>query len=850
VAGCALIFGASCPPPDIPDGGLQDGSDSRPAAPVSLHARARTVSSIALTWSDTATNETGFKIERGSSITGPWLEIATPGANTTSFDDAGLSPATAYCYRVRATNPVGDSDFSNVVSAKTPAADGVTGVVVIPRLVTLPAGQTRQLNARVVFVDGTSKDVTSQAAWTSSGPDDVTVSRTGLVAPAAGGAVGSSAVVTARFGGESGGSTVRLVPEVAEVAVAPASASLPLDRSVQLVATARFRNGTAGDVTPEALWTSSAPANVTVNGTGMAAPASGGAPGERAAITAEFGGLSGSSSITLTLARPAIGLTTGNDPLLAQQWHLRNTGQTGYADVGGVAGQDIDAAYTYLGGFRGTGVKVAVVDSGLEILHEDLAPNVAPGSWNFVTGTADPTSGVIDGDHGTSVAGLIAAAYGNGAGGMGVAPGASLNGYNLISSSQVNAYYVASLGGSTARPNSSDVWIFNQSFGSDNAVDIAAEPVVVAQYLSGVTSLRGGRGALYVKSAGNGFKSFGTIPSCDGATTIGVSCQNASMDPLNALPYNVVIGALNANGVRSSYSTAGSALWVSAPGGEYGANAGIFPDLIPEAYQPGMVTTDQSGCDHGYSPTGDPVSFFNKGSAPNSSCDYTNTMNGTSSAAPVTSGVVALVLEANPTLTWRDVKHVLASTATRVDGGLPAVLDASVAGGPYVAELPWTTNAAGYAFHNWYGFGRINADDAVRMAKNYAYGQLGTFVDTGWISSGSIWVAIPDNDAAGASSSIEVSNDLVIESVQISVSCGHSWTGDLGIELTSPSGTKSILLNIKNGFHSMYGLEDMVLLSNSFYGETSKGSWTLKVVDGWGSDSGILTNWKIRIFGH
>jgi subtilisin-like proprotein convertase family protein len=446
---------------------------------------------------------------------------------------------------------------------------------------------------------------------------------------------------------------------------------------------------------------------------------------------------------------------------------------------------------------------------------------------------------------------LIASIYGNALGGMGVAPSASLNGYNFIASSQLTSDYLASLGGSASNPTSNNVWVFNQSFGTSNAVDVPVNPSVAAQYASGAATLRGGRGAIYVKSAGNGFKSFGTAADCSGATSIGVSCQNASMDPGNTLPYNIVVGALEASGVKSSYSTAGSAVWVSAPGGEFGLNASVVGGgFIPEAYRAAMVTTDQSGCTNGYSRTGATTSSFNQGIFPNTLCNYTNTMNGTSSAAPVTSGVVALVLEANPTLTWRDVKHVLASTSTKVDAAIPAVLDASVTGGPYVAELPWTTNAAGYVFHNWYGFGRVNVDAAVEMAKTYRYGQLGTLTTTSWASSGTLSLAIPDNAAAGVTSSIAMPTALTIEAIQIAVTATHQWTGDLGIELVSPSGTKSILLNIKNGFTDTTGLAGMVLESNAFYGEPSAGTWTIRVLDGRASRTGTFTNWQIRVFGH
>lgn len=95
-----------------------------------------------------------------------------------------------------------------------------------------------------------------------------------------------------------------------------------------------------------------------------------------------------------------------------------------------------------------------------------------------------------------------------------------------------------------------------------------------------------------------------------------------------------------------------------------------------------------------------------------------------------------------------------------------------------------------------------------------------------------------------------MTEDLSIEPLQITVSTIHRWTGDLGVELVAPSGTKSVLLTIRNGFASTTGLHGMVLASNAFYGERSKGDWTIPVIDGERGNTGVLTNWQIRVFGH
>jgi len=534
------------------------------------------------------------------------------------------------------------------------------------------------------------------------------------------------------------------------------------------------------------------------------------------------------------------------DPLATQQWHLKNTGQNAFADGVGVAGIDINVEPVYSVGLTGNGVITAVVDTGLEIAHEDLAANVIPGgSWNFNNSTIDPTSTATDGDHGTSVSGLIAMAR-NTVGGIGVAPRTGLKGFNFLSSNQSEQFFLDSLGGSTNSPNSSDVFVFNQSFGISPTGDVLIDPLEEAQYLSGVTKLRGGKGALYVKAAGNGF---------NGCGPTGLSCENANFDPSNTLPYQIVVGATNASGVRATYSTAGSAIWVSAPGGEFGRNAALDPGFIAPVYTPAMVTTDQSGCIKGFSTTTvNNGSSFDNGGTPNTFCNYTNGMNGTSSATPVTAGVIALILEANPALTWRDVKHILASTARQIDAAR-APVSITLSNGSYVGEPGWVTNAAGFRFHNWYGFGMTDASAAVNLARTYTVGQLGTFANTGLISSGAINIAIPDNSVTGSAPSILTvpTNPVhVIEAVQISVTATHPAVGDLGIELKSPSNTTSVLKNIRDGFAGSANLNGMVLLSNAFYGENPAGTWTIKVVDGSGVNTtvGTLTGWSIRVYGH
>ncbi len=94
------------------------GTPLKPSAPVNLTATATSNSQINLSWTNTATNQTGFKIERSTDgVT--FAPVTTVAANVTTFSDTGLSPSTPYTYRVRATNAAGDSANSNAATTTT-----------------------------------------------------------------------------------------------------------------------------------------------------------------------------------------------------------------------------------------------------------------------------------------------------------------------------------------------------------------------------------------------------------------------------------------------------------------------------------------------------------------------------------------------------------------------------------------------------------------------------------------------------------------------------------------------------------------------------------------------------------
>ncbi|WP_199455486.1 S8 family peptidase [Vibrio owensii] len=585
----------------------------------------------------------------------------------------------------------------------------------------------------------------------------------------------------------------------------------------------------------------------------------------------------------LFAAMLAVGISpavSAYDPLYSEQWHLDNTGQTAFAANPAVAGNDLNTKLTQAMGIAGVGVKVAVIDSGVQIDHPDLAGNVVTGSRNFVEDSPFPADYPVDANgHGTAVAGLISAVGNNGEGVRGVASRSSLMGFNWLANQTLEGWLISH----GADASTSDVRVFNQSYGfspitpipfDENDPQFKLEMDVMKDVSE---SNAWGRGAVFVKSAGNGYRYFNTgrffvLPSdfFAGGGNQGLPMHNSAQSYDNSSYYNLVTSALRADGTRASYSSVGANVWVAAPAGEYGQDF------------PAMVTTDLMGCEEGQNTSADlGINGLHGGTEQDPSCNYTSTMNGTSSAAPNTSGAIAAIMSTNHALTARDVRALLAETASVTDKDHPGVQLEFVNNQgelvSYEAISPWQKNAAGVNFHTFYGFGAVNLDEAMKRAR-MTNNVLPAQIITPWASNATE-VSVPDASLVGGSSAIAVTDDITVESVQVKLTLEHSRLPDLAIELISPSGTRSVLQTPRNGLvgqsldPNVTGYENQLLLSNQFYGEDAKGEWTLRAIDTNGDEvfsfiayfnssaiydvpmannakPGVIKNWSMRIFGH
>ncbi|MBF0365220.1 MAG: S8 family serine peptidase [Oligoflexia bacterium] len=543
-------------------------------------------------------------------------------------------------------------------------------------------------------------------------------------------------------------------------------------------------------------------------------------------------------------------ISLSSDPLFPFQWHLQNDGNTTLSMYSGLIDQDINIKAAYAQGITGKGVTIVISDSGMQIKHPDLSPNVLISkSRNYqhkiYGGAADnvdmhdpvPKEGLESsmGDHGTSVAGIAASKGWNNMGGRGVAPHASIIGLNYISYQSNESAKFDQIA------VDADAAIYNQSYGNSGTIVYPIDKKYEAALMKGVQEFRGNKGALYIKAAGNDFE----------------KGENASLAAVNASPWFIIVGALNANGVKSSYSTIGSTLWISAPGGEYGADEKDYEYKSNNHKEqlgamilgsPALITTDILSCDSGYAKS---TSFgrFNSGSLSyNNQCDYTSTFSGTSSATPIISGVAALLLEKNPHLSWREVKDILAKSARKVDPNFPK-LSIKLQDGSYTYEEGWVKNAAGFNFHHWYGFGGVDVGRALELANPKTYHPMPSYIYNPKQYTVKKEIAIPDFSTTGAELSLVIDEEYVVENAQVMIDLEHQFPRDLSIELLSPSGTKSILLQMDNALSDEI-LYEMRLLSNAFYGENSAGEWKLRVVDTSSESTGKLLKWSLRLYGH
>ena len=437
--------------------------------------------------------------------------------------------------------------------------------------------------------------------------------------------------------------------------------------------------------------------------------------------------------------------------------------------------------------YTGTGVIVTDLDDGFQIAHPDITANYRTDlDYDFESHDSDASATNSGDNHGTSVLGLMIGTGAGGAGALGVAYGAEGFGIRMGFGSDGDLDQISG-GFNYARTEGAAVmnnsWGFSDPFSDDFGY------VSGAAYFDGIATAmksyadhgRGDLGGIIVFAAGN--------YRADG--------DNTNYHNQNSSPYVITVAAIDSTGHYANFSTAGTSILVSA--------AGVND-----------VTTDRTGA-AGYV-TGDYVYF-----------------SGTSAATPVVSGVVALMLQANSNLGWRDVQDILAYSAQHNDP----------------ASAGWQTNGAtnwnggGLHYSADYGFGAVDAFTAVRLAETWNMQSTSANMMTVNSATDHANLAIT---TAMQQSTITVAQNINTEHVEVNLNLTDTNLSGLTVTLIAPSGTHSLLID-----HPAAGTDTNTIqfqtLTVADWGEASAGTWTLDVQDADGTATGVLSSWSLSFLG-
>jgi len=483
-------------------------------------------------------------------------------------------------------------------------------------------------------------------------------------------------------------------------------------------------------------------------------------------------------------------MTAPNDPLYDRQWHF------------GLIG-DIERIWN---DFNGRGAHVVVYDDGIDYNHPDLNDNydAARHAVDNLGAPVDPLplNFAIGGDsHGTAVAGIIASEAGNGLGGVGVSWGARITGVNIFGTGVYGDLNGDLNNFLNVARQAANFDISQNSWGDTPLQSLIGslagdgfDARLEAVYREISRDGRDGLGTVIVHSAGN-------------------DTLDANLEGINASRFTITVAATEQNGATAEYSSFGANILVTAPAA--------------------AVTTDLSG------PGGE------------NATDYMENFNGTSASAPVVSGVVALMLDANAGLGWRDVQNILATSAS---------LTGSTIGGPAAGfeQAAWYINDAanwnggGMHLHTNYGYGMVNAYNAVRMAEVWhLFGAAATSRNELAVSSTTADLGnmlLPDGNATGHSFTLTVADNVAIEHVALRLQMNSANVGDIRIVLTSAEGTQVVVVVQQDGVTTafdgtwIYGID-------ALRGELAAGTWTVQVADLVAEGETRLIDASLEIFG-
>jgi hypothetical protein len=421
----------------------------------------------------------------------------------------------------------------------------------------------------------------------------------------------------------------------------------------------------------------------------------------------------------------ATALIHTDDPFYGDQWSLGNTGQ-----YGGTSGEDIQATDAWAISKSHSGIAIAVNDEGVDLNHPDL-PNMHSFSYDTYS---DSSPSQIHGGHGTAVSGIAAGNTDNNEGVAGIAPQSQIMSISNdfwnspgIDDDLADGIDQAWSNGASVINNSWGGGSFNQNI--DDAID------------SAVNRGRGGLGTVVIFSTGNWD---------DGSISYPSSNSNV-----------IAVGATSMCAERKSYGSCDTEQW--------GSNYGTGLDVMA----PGVLipTTDLQSTD-GYNPNVPIHPYWNSGTLASDDYtddNYTTWFNGTSAAAPHVTGIAALVLSINSSLTVQDVRDAIEISAEKV-GGYTYTINTGER-----SDLTWNSEM---------GYGRVNAYRALIYTIENHGAHLG-------VEMSQVRLPLYDDLTLQEDVTLESGSNLTIEAESdISIAAGGSASASLasGTRLTIASG--------------------------------------------------------------
>ncbi|GAB6028003.1 Neuroendocrine convertase 1 [Chamberlinius hualienensis] len=469
-----------------------------------------------------------------------------------------------------------------------------------------------------------------------------------------------------------------------------------------------------------------------------------------------------------------------NDHQWPNQWYLQRSHVCDDSVI------HLNTAGAWAMGYTGKGVTVCILDDGLEWNHTDIIRNYDPlASWDVNDNDSDPSPRYDlfgTNRHGSRCAGEVAMMANNEKCGVGVAYDVKIGGVRLLDGTVTDSREAEALG-----YNCEHTDIYSASWGPTDDGETLDGPGRLAQSVieSCISRGRKGKGVIYVWAGGNG----------------GVKGDNCGCDGYINSIYTITINSISESGTMPYYGEKCSAI---------------------------MACTNSGGSynDHQIST----IDLHDK---------CTDSHSGTSAAAPLAAGVIALVLQANSNLTWRDVQHILVCSAETYQ----------------IWDNPgWGLNGANIYYNDRFGFGVMNAHSMTHAA-------------VGWKNVG------PQNNCTANSEAIKLirlisgheihidfdasncvgnGSDKVnyLEHVQLKISANYSRRGALKMDLISPLETRSTLLYPRVADKSVRGLKEWNFMSLRFWGENPSGKWTLIVLDETGEfNKGVIIKSELLLRG-